>query len=181
MITMESDSIHLCTRAKPYIRVAAVLVVALYLVNCIRTPDDFHFISGVNLIIHEAGHIIFIFFGEFMHILGGSLTQVLIPLIFVGYFFLRRDYFSSGVLLMWMGESISEVAHYAADAIVMQLPLLGGDSVIHDWNWLLVHMGVLKYTYQISGAMYVSAWVILLAGILVSLVSLYAKKSDYTT
>jgi hypothetical protein len=45
---------------------------------------------------------------------------------------------------------------YAGDAIVMQLPLLGGDTVMHDWNTLLSMMGLLKYTPQVSEALYVA-------------------------
>ena len=31
-------------------------------------------LSGVDLIFHEAGHIIFSFLGEFIHILGGTIS-----------------------------------------------------------------------------------------------------------
>ena len=37
------------------------------------------FIHGIDLIFHEAGHVIFGFFGQFLAVLGGSLMQVLIP------------------------------------------------------------------------------------------------------
>jgi len=36
--------------------------------------------------IHEFGHILFLPFGEFMTLLGGSLFQVALPLIFGGVF-----------------------------------------------------------------------------------------------
>ena len=39
------------------------------------------FIHGIDLVFHEAGHVIFGFFGEFLAVLGGSLTQVLMPMI----------------------------------------------------------------------------------------------------
>ncbi|PYM31744.1 MAG: zinc ribbon domain-containing protein, partial [Candidatus Rokuibacteriota bacterium] len=39
------------------------------------------FLHGVNLIFHEAGHVIFGFLGEFIAVAGGSLNQVLIPAI----------------------------------------------------------------------------------------------------
>ncbi|MBP9812342.1 zinc ribbon domain-containing protein, partial [Candidatus Gracilibacteria bacterium] len=44
------------------------------------------FIHGVNLIFHEAGHVIFMPFGKFMTILGGSLFQCMLPAILVGVF-----------------------------------------------------------------------------------------------
>ena len=33
------------------------------------------FIHGIDLVFHEAGHAIFGFFGEFLAVLGGSLTE----------------------------------------------------------------------------------------------------------
>jgi len=47
-----------------------------------RSPSFTHFIIyNVNLVFHEAGHVIFIPLGRFMTILGGSLLQVLVPLL----------------------------------------------------------------------------------------------------
>ena len=48
------------------------------------------FLHGPNLIFHEAGHIIFSPFGEFMMILGGSLGQCLMPMIVI-YTFLFKE------------------------------------------------------------------------------------------
>lgn len=38
-------------------------------------------LDNVNLVFHEAGHVIFALGGEFIGILGGSLMQVLIPVV----------------------------------------------------------------------------------------------------
>ena len=54
-------------------------------------------------------------------------------------------------MLLWVGESTLGVAHYAADAVVMRLPLLGGDDSIHDWHYLLNVTGTLNYTATIAG------------------------------
>ena len=160
-------------------KLIAACCLALYFYNCIRTPDNFHFIGGVNLLIHEAGHFIFMFFGDFIHVLGGSLNQVLIPAIFAVYFFLwRKEPFSGGIMLMWMGESLAEVANYAADAIVMQLPLLGGDNVIHDWNYLFSALHVLPQTPGISSAMYGMSYMIFAAGAAISIYSVFNKRNS---
>jgi hypothetical protein len=156
-----------------YLKLSIVLLFAFYLYNSLSNIENFHFISGVNLIIHEAGHIIFFFFGQFMSVLGGSLTQVLIPLIFSGYFFFRRELFSGSIVLMWVGESIVDVARYAKDAMVMQLPLLGGDSVIHDWNYLLSAVHLLKYTDIIGGVIYYLGILVVLSGITLAIYSIF--------
>ncbi|MBI3062819.1 MAG: hypothetical protein HYY83_12675 [Deltaproteobacteria bacterium] len=98
-------------------------------------------LDGANLIFHEAGHIILLPFGEFVHYLGGSLTQVAIPAICVAYFWYHHQRASSAITLFWTGESITNVAIYVADARRMALPLIGGD---HDWNYLLDRLNLLN-------------------------------------
>jgi hypothetical protein len=116
-----------------------------------HTYANWNMIDSADLIIHEGGHVIFSFFGEFIYILGGSLTQVLLPAIFVFYFFLRQQFFSGSVLIFWVAQNVLYVATYMGDSIRQQLPLLGGNEVIHDWNYLLTHMGLLQYTDVLSG------------------------------
>jgi hypothetical protein len=56
-----------------------------------------------------------------MVILGGSLTEVAFPRLFVGYFFRkqsdgrRRDLFAAMVCLWWSGINLLSVAIYCAD------------------------------------------------------------------
>lgn len=100
------------------------------------------FLHGVDLIFHEAGHVIFGFFGEFLGIAGGSLNQVLIPLVATIAFLKTRQYASAAVTLFWTGQSLADVAVYAADGRAMALPLLA-EGLIHDWNWILGRLGLL--------------------------------------
>ncbi len=100
------------------------------------------FLHGVDLIFHEAGHVIFGFFGEFMGIAGGSLNQVLIPVVATIAFLKTRQYASAAVTLFWTGQSLADVAVYAADGRAMALPLLA-EGLIHDWNWILGRLGLL--------------------------------------
>ncbi len=109
------------------------------------------FIDSFDLIIHEAGHTIMFFLGDFVQVLAGSLFQISIPLIISLYFFFRREYYSCSLVLMWMGHNILNVAYYMADALVQELPLLGGDSVIHDWNYIFSTLNILPYSQVISG------------------------------
>ncbi len=80
------------------------------------------FLHLINLPFHEAGHLIFSPFGRFMMILGGSLGQVLMPLICLGTFLIKtRDPFGASVALWWTAESIMDVAPYINDARDMEL------------------------------------------------------------
>ena len=128
--------------------------VSWYFLYCASTPAVFHFIDYSNLIFHEAGHSLFIFFGDFVHIAMGSGFQVLLPFALGSYFFIHKQNLSAAFCLMWCGESLTNVSVYAGDAIAMQLPLLGGDSVIHDWNYLLTSTTLLSHTSLIASSIY---------------------------
>lgn len=103
-------------------------------------------LDGANLIFHEAGHILFLLFGEFLQALGGSLTQVAIPALCTAYFLLHHQPAAAAATLFWTGESITHVAVYVADARLMRLPLLGGDEAIHDWNYLLGRLNLVNHS-----------------------------------
>jgi hypothetical protein len=147
-----------------YLKIISLIIITWYFIYCLRSLENFHFISGINLIIHEAGHSILFFFGQFIQVLGGSLFQVAVPLVFALYFLIKKEVYSFGVILLWVGESIIEVSRYAGDAIVMQLPLLGGDNVIHDWNWLLSSTSLLSHTSSISLTIYIIGVLIMIGG-----------------
>lgn len=121
-----------------------------YVLYVAYTPHTWHILDGANLLIHEGGHGITIFFGEFINIAGGSFLQILLPLVFAGYFFLRKEIYSGCVALLWAGESTVNVGVYASDAALMNLPLIGGEDVIHDWNYLLSHTGLLSHAEGIG-------------------------------
>lgn len=89
------------------------------------------FMHNINLVFHEAGHIFFMPFGRLMMFLGGSLFQVLLPLLLGGAFLvINRDAFGAAVCLWWAGQSLMDVAPYIADARALRLPLLGGGTGI---------------------------------------------------
>jgi len=135
--------------SKPKLVVA--VIASLYFLWCAYDPSQWHLIDGVNLVIHEAGHLFFSPLGEFMMIAGGSLFQVIMPALFVGYFSYRRQYYSAALVLFWVGESILNVSVYAGDSLALQLPLLGGQDSIHDWNYMLGVLNLLSATAKIAG------------------------------
>lgn len=107
------------------------------------------FMHNILLPIHEAGHVLFMPFGEFLTIAGGSLFQVLLPLA-IGLAFLRknRDPFGAAVCLWWAGISLIDLAPYIYDALHPQLMLLGGhtgEDGPHDWIYLFDTLGGLSH------------------------------------
>ncbi len=136
------------TLSKHPFKLIVACIASLYFLWCAWSME-WHFIDGVNLLIHEAGHVVFKPFGELLMIAGGSLFQILLPAIFVGYFVWNKKFFSAALVLFWVGESLLYVAIYAGDSLALQLPLVGGE--IHDWNYILGQFGMLKQTAKIAG------------------------------
>jgi hypothetical protein len=128
------------------------VLASCYFLWAVFHPAEWRFVDSFNLVMHEAGHILFIPFGQFMTIAGGSLFQVIVPTAFAVYFCYQEKYYSCALLLFLVGESLINVSVYANDAVAMELPLLGGDDSIHDWNWMLDRLGWLGHTREIAGA-----------------------------
>ena len=115
-----------------------------------------YILSMANLVFHEAGHIILIPLGEFMSILGGSLFQVLMPLVFLAAFLKKPDPFAAAVMMWWTGQNLIDLAPYIADARAQRLILLGGvtgrdQPGYHDWNNLLTRLDWLPYDQTLAG------------------------------
>ncbi len=114
-------------------------------------------LHNVNLPFHEAGHLVFRPFGAFMTSLGGTLGQLLIPLICSVVLLLKtRDPFGAAICFWWFGENLLDIAPYINDASVGQLPLLGGNTGhsspygFHDWEFLLTESGLLRFDHAIA-------------------------------
>jgi hypothetical protein len=137
-----------------YFKAGFILAVGLYGVFCAVDPKTYRFLDRVDLVFHEAGHLIFGVFGEFIGILGGSLLQVLIPAMVTGYFILSNQRWSGMVTLFWVSQSLFNVSVYVKDARAQALPLLGGEDVIHDWNWLLDRLHLLRWDQTLGNLVF---------------------------
>ena len=133
-----------------------VLVVGLTLLTWtfVRTPLGASaltsFLHLPNLVFHEAGHILFMPLGRFMTVLGGSLLQVLVPIVCAAVF-LRQEgnRFGAAVCAWWAGQSLVDLAPYIADARALRLVLIGGHTGAevegHDWEYLLTATGLMQW------------------------------------
>jgi ribosomal protein L37E len=123
----------------------------------------------INLPVHEAGHVIFRPFGEFITALGGSLMQLLLPFGIMLRFVLKtRDNFAGALGLWWVAQSLKDVVPYINDARALKMMLLTGPAALvpetHDWRYLLGRMGLLEYDTAIAaGANFFSGILFLLA------------------
>lgn len=103
------------------------------------------FMHNILLPIHEAGHVLFMPFGQWLTILGGSLFQLALPGgIAVAFIWKNRDNFGAAIGLWWTSVSLIDLAPYIYDALRPQLILLGGsvgEDGPHDWIYLLDSVG----------------------------------------
>jgi hypothetical protein len=107
------------------------------------------FMHNINLPIHEAGHVVFGPLGWFIGVLGGSLMQLLVPLVFMAAFlFQYKNPFAASVSLWWFAQNFMDLAPYIGDAKDQAMMLLGGVTGrdapgYHDWNNILGELGLL--------------------------------------
>jgi hypothetical protein len=98
-------------------------------------------LDGANLLIHEAGHPLVGLFSERLMVYGGTVFQLLFPALVAQHFRRRGEPVGTAVGLIWLGESLLNVARYMADARAQLLPLVGGGE--HDWTEIFTRWGVL--------------------------------------
>lgn len=152
-------------RVNPF-KAGFIVIVGIYGIICAVSPSTYRFLDRVDLVFHEAGHVIFGFFGEFIGILGGSIMQVLIPAIVVVYFFFHRQPYSAAVTLFWVAQSLFNVSVYVKDARARALPLLGDDISAHDWHNILGRLHLLNRDQAIGNLVYLLGLFVLAASIL---------------
>lgn len=134
-------------------------VLCLYGFYDLSHPGRGSLLDGVDLAIHETGHLVFGPFGEFLGMAGGTLFQLIVPAVFVAYFVRRQEQHSASVALWWVSQSFGNVATYAADARAQELPLVGGGE--HDWFYLLSATGRLEQDLAIARTIRVFGWLTL--------------------
>lgn len=104
------------------------------------------FIHGPLLVFHEAGHVLFMPFGTWMTVAGGTLMQWLMPVVAGAVLLWRhRDPFGASFALWLLGVSMMDSAPYVYDALHPRLTLLGGgtgEQGGHDFIFLLESVGL---------------------------------------
>ena len=136
------------------LKLGFLALLALYLGGTVLDPTRGTVVNGILFYTHEAGHLLFRPFGEFLTIAGGTITQVLVPLAFTAHFARQRQAFSAAITLLWLALALLGASVYAGDAIAMELPLSttwtsGTEEMAehgetgHDFNNLLMMTGML--------------------------------------
>ncbi len=158
------------SRYEPIIRWIPSLIILPIALYFTFTRGSYGLIDNADLVIHEAGHFFFSFFGKYIYTLGGALMQIILPSI-IGFYFLKT-YYRTGVqfTMLWLGQNFINISVYAADARAQALPLLGGNSVYHDWHYLLGKINMLEFDQEIGYVIYGIGILIFLLAVLLPLI-----------
>ena len=184
---LTADATDSARKLETYARLAFALLLAWLSWGAFHdTYGSVPIVTDVSTAIHEFGHMLFMPFGipilgRTMVILGGSLTEVAFPLLFVAYFLRnrehgqRRDVFAAMVCLWWSAIGLLGTAIYCADSRAGKLMLLDGltgqESDGHDWYNLLDRWGLLEHDTQIARWMRMIAWLMCVGSIAIAILS----------
>jgi hypothetical protein len=149
-------------RALPRWAIAAWLAFyGWFLVYAFGQHGGFLFMDTANMVVHEAGHALFGWFGTTLGLWGGTLLQWLVPFLLAAYFFHERQPAAFVFCLFFFFENWIYTATYMADARAMELPLVTlGDPEFakHDWNTIFGGLGILEYDTVIAAVVRFGGW-----------------------
>ena len=154
----------------------SIVILPVIILLVINNGSFIPILDHFTLLIHEGGHGIFRIFGGFIYTLGGSLMQILISFLFMFYFYSNKKNFGLQVSVVYLGENLQNISKYASDAQVQRLPLLGGNNVYHDWNYLLNKLNILEYDHIVGYFFTIFAIISFIAALLIPLLP---KESEH--
>jgi len=149
---------------RPIPRIVLWIWIAFYAACLCGLAAGWAFPRMIDLVfvpVHEGGHLLFRWFGEFIDVAGGTFLQLAAPFALAVYFAFRRQAQGVAFCLFFFFEQFLPIATYMADARAQELPLLtvgDTDNVIHDWNYLFGKLGLLAHDTQIASAVRIAGW-----------------------
>lgn len=158
---------HWCEHHSPWPRLPVLVLLFYWAVRSILDPQYYSVFDGINLGIHEIGHVVFTGAGELMHFLGGTLLQCAAPVAAGVMLWRQHDWFGMAFAGTWLGTNLHGVAIYMGDARAQSLPLvsLGTGEAMHDWAYLLGRFGLLQQDRFLAGCVRAMAITMFLAAV----------------
>ena len=134
------------SKANWYGRCALFVVVTLYTFKMFHdTHVEYGELGGHILWLlitpwHEAGHVIFRPFGQFMTILGGTICSIIFPIVLgIAVLVKGRNPFGAALCFWLLGYSVSYTGAYMHDAGDPQGMMLSGKAAPKRWSRLHQH------------------------------------------
>jgi hypothetical protein len=132
-----------------------------FLIYALHANGGMLFVDLANLVVHEAGHSLFRWFGPTLELWGGTLLQWLVPFLLAAYFSTHRQTTGFVFSLFFFFENWLYTATYMADARAQVLPLVTtGDPEFaeHDFFRIFSGLGVLNYDTKIASVVRLLGW-----------------------
>ena len=101
------------------------------LLLAISEPGYIFLVDDANLLFHEAGHPFVGLFSQRLETYGGTMGQLVFPVVLAVSFWRKREAVSFAASVIWFFENWLNIARYMADAREQVLLLVGGGD--HDW------------------------------------------------
>jgi len=158
---LSDDAREWCVGRSRLVRLPLLAWGAWILANHLRSEDYQSLFGGLNLGLHELGHLLFMPFGQFLGFAGGTIAEAMAPLIGVVVFLRQRDYFGISTCLLWEGTVLIGIARYLGDARERSLMLVSpfGGEPMHDWHYLLGRMGLLSWDASLASLVALTGYV----------------------
>ncbi|MGB6430873.1 MAG: hypothetical protein WBF06_09810 [Candidatus Acidiferrales bacterium] len=157
---------------EPVSRGAAIGWLVFYAVMLLSVATNGTLKNLMDLVfvpIHEGGHLLFRFFGEWIMVAGGTFLQLFVPFALAVYFILRRQVPGTAFCAFFFFEQFLPIAIYMADSHCQCLTYVtvgDSDTAIHDWFYLFSSVGLLEHDTQIAALVRTLGWIGMLATVI---------------
>jgi hypothetical protein len=127
---------------EPVSRSALIGWLAFYVAligNAVFHGTLFQWFDLVFVPIHEGGHLLFGYFGQWIMVAGGTILQLLVPFALAVYFVFKRQMLGAAFCAFFFFEQFLPIGTYMADARCQCLEYVTvGDPELagHDWFYL---------------------------------------------
>src|SRR5258705_5905451 len=125
--------------------IAALAFYAILIGNAVLHGTLFQWFDLVFVPIHEGGHLLFGYFGQWIMVAGGTLLQLFVPFALAAYFVFKRQLLGTTFCAFFFFEQFLPIGIYMADARCQCLQYVTvGDPELaeHDWFYLFSHARV---------------------------------------
>ncbi|MDB6125822.1 MAG: hypothetical protein JWQ71_4815 [Pedosphaera sp.] len=138
--------------------IAFAIGMGVFVLLVFKSEPGFVFIvDHANLLFHEAGHPIIGLFSNRLEAYGGTIGQLVFPVVLAISFWRKGQTLSFAGSVIWFFESWLNIARYMADARTQELPLVGGGD--HDWANIFGRWKLLAHDTQIAGVINNIGWI----------------------
>ena len=179
MVRRLIENFDLWGAKKSWLARVPLLFIFSYVCWQMFTNDGYNcWFSGLNLIVHEAGHLLTMWAGDLFCASAGSLFQCLVPILCLISLLRIPDYFGIPFCMFWLASNLFGVSHYVADARALALPLVspGSGEAKHDWHFILGELDMLANDKLIAQCLAVPAYVLTVLSLITCTSMIYRMK-----